>query len=151
MTQGILKDEKAFYAKTKCMYDHHEGKEAMRHADVINSRIGALLAHVSVMIAVAIVTFSQIYIKETKLDVFDDLIIADIIGYVCTTLACLLGLAVVSNYDFRNCKSDQDIVDTYILAVSKRRQWYRCAYHATWILTVIFMISIMVKVIRYMV
>lgn len=138
-------EEMAFYAKGKILSENQGGKEAMRHADVINARISTLLTHVSIMIAVSVVTFAEGYEHSRNFGISDYCILVDILGYLLVSFICLRGIFMI---DCKTFVKHHDVLEYYVMEIRKRRNRYNLSLLMTRFLTAVFIVTLAARFAR---
>lgn len=98
-----------------------EGAEAMHHADALNSKISALLTHVSLMIAISTGFFIWTASPRANLGAIGVSLFAEIVGYVLISALCLRGIWITGYRTFQKTKAEP--VDVFFKIV--RATWRR--------------------------
>lgn len=122
------------------------GRCASQHADALNSKVSALLTHVSVMVAVSTGFF--LALKLNPLGLVDFIMAFEIAIYLVVTLLCLRVLWITSyNYWTFDSFSASDVpVDRFLAIVSVRKSIYIASLNLTLITTVVFLFTLIVKI-----
>jgi hypothetical protein len=131
---------KVYFERVASISETPAGEESKRHADVLNTKISALLTHVSLMIAVSAVFFDWASKPTGHLPFLEWMLLAEIVAYVLISLLCLRGIWITGYSSFLEHKGDP--TEVFFKIVGARRTVYYIAISSTIFVTVAFLATL---------
>ena len=149
MNKKHEKEELNFWDTSAKISENPMGQEAIVHANMLNSKVCALLTHVTVMIAIATFFLNynfehDIYDKKLVFDV-NMTIMADVVLYLAITLLCMRGIWATNKNSYKNCCSINEAINKRLANISRRKAVYLYALWLTILTTIMFVLSLTAK------
>ncbi len=121
-----------FFNLQNDFFETKKGKTILGYLDDIDTKVGALLTHVSIMLAVATIIFQQIKFEHSWIKLAAGL---EVIGYIFITLWCITCINIISPDS--KFKSAEDYYEHSLNTVKYRHFAYKFCYKATILLTIV--------------
>lgn len=111
------------------------GRGAFYTLDVIDAKTQALLAHVSIMIAIS----ALVYADGSQAPFTRYAVLAEMVAYLLIALGCLRSITILSP---TQVKHSDDLLELRLRLVLKRRTAYRTSLLATVTVTIAFLLTL---------
>jgi len=147
-----LEKERKYYKTVLPIANTEYGKQVMRNADVLNSKISALLTHVSIMIAILMIFYNSANVSEANLDTkitamtidaAKSLMIVETCMYIVASLFCVLGIWITGPSSFLG--HEDNPTDRLIDIIGRRRKCFIIALWITIFVTVTFLVTLLIE------
>ena len=144
-SQKALDDFRNYFAVIRRIRSDAVGESVLRTADILNTKVSALLQHVSIMTAISFAMLIWSRGSDARLDVFDLIMIFEVCGYVVITLLCLRGIWVTDYRSFEGAMRHE--TERLVAIILNRRATYRAAVIGTFAITLCFMATFVGKLV----
>lgn len=146
VTRDIINIESEYVRKVGDFSSTDYGRQALRLADVLNDKTGALLSHVTIMIAVVGVLIN-IFQEQSVNDygyspIFISILYIELIFYMTIACALLGSIFVTSPKTFGQ---EASIHDRLLLISRRRRRIYKTCLWSVLVATAIFLLVLIWK------
>ncbi len=163
--RGVILDSYGKYWEiSRLISSDVDGCEANRHADFLNTKVGALLTHVSLMVVIStwFLTYGRPsygiegpplspcvirYVWWVNVS-----LVFEVVFYIVITFLCLSAIWITHPrmYNSINTESIADetiknAVQLFLREVAYRKFYYRIAIWSTFVTSVVFIVSIIIK------
>lgn len=141
-------DQETYRRTIQRVFKYTDREYFQWQTDLLNTKVSALLTHVSVMIAVCTGIAFMAGAKGGEAPLLQMAFLVEVVAYIAITVPCLRILWLTSSSTLGKLEdSDSGIVDALLKRVAERRIWYISTLIATVVVTGLFTLTLAWKLI----